>query len=660
MKKNYYRKKRRFIAEDGYLSAMWRMLPVLLMVGVVPLIVRGCAQENGLGEYAWAVLSEVTYEFFLVAKSVVLLLLLLVMAGCILFRAWREKRKLPFAKILLPLFAYGALCFLSACVSVNRAFSFGGGYEQFESVWVLLSYVCVVYYVFLYATSEMELQVVADALCFSASVIGLLGTLQGIGMDYLNTTFVQRLVTTDALFERIGGRLSINFQDNYAYATLYNPNYLGVYASLVIPFLVVLLFYEKNKWRRLWQGVTVVLMLVALLSSRSRAGLIAAVFALVVAAVLSFHRFFQWWYLTIPALNLVIAVVLLVNAYNDNIIFERLKSSFVLNTVEVLEYTAEDGTVVRKSGLTKLYTTKQGVALTYNEMSVQVAMPVENGMYGMYAIDEEENQIELVADASGLEFSFTHPALADIKLSPAFYGDDGMLALCISVSGDWYFYYDEAKESYQYIVLTGKRDTQPCITVYGKSSDMIMADAFGFENSQTLFSGRGYIWSRTLPLLKDYIFLGAGPDTFLFVFPQEDYLAMSQNGYSHQIMTKPHSMYLQVGVQTGILSLLCLLAFYGWYAVWSLRLYAFKKLGTQMEAFGIAAFIGSIGYMISGISNDSMVVTAPVFWGMLGLGIAANFMVVKNRKQTVPSTVEQSMGKGKTAAAKKKCHETDI
>ena len=97
-------------------------------------------------------------------------------------------------------------------------------------------------------------------------------------------------------------------------------------------------------------------------------------------------------------------------------------------------------------------------------------------------------------------------------------------------------------------------------------------------------------------------------------------------------MTKPHSWYLQVGVQTGVLSLLCLLVFYGWYAVWSVRLYAFRKLKTQKEAFGMAAFIASIGYMISGISNDSMVVTAPVFWCIIGLGVTANVLVNKIRK----------------------------
>jgi hypothetical protein len=34
-------------------------------------------------------------------------------------------------------------------------------------------------------------------------------------------------------------------------------------------------------------------------------------------------------------------------------------------------------------------------------------------------------------------------------------------------------------------------------------------------------------------------------------------------------------------------------------------------------------------YMFAGIVNDSNVCTAPVFWGMLGLGLAVNRMLVK-------------------------------
>ena len=332
------------------------------------------------------------------------------------------------------------------------------------------------------------------------------------------------------------------------------------------------------------------------------------------------------WYLTIPAINFGIVLLLLVNAYNDNLIFDRLQGIFMPDTkAEVAEFVAEDGTVVRETGLTELYTTEDGVVLRYNEVAAKVSLYVEGEMYGFYAFGEDDEQIEMVPDEEAV-FSLQHPALSDVKIQ--LYPLEDRVAFLIQADGPWLFTNNQVKGKYQYVVFYGEEGERVI-----KETDMTPGKQIGFKNRQKMFSGRGHIWSRTIPLLLDHILIGSGPDTFLLEYPHTDFLAMKQNGFERQIMTKPHSMYLQVGVQTGAVSLLCILVFYAWYAVWSLRLYAFRKLEYVTEGFGIAAFIGSIGYMISGISNDSMVVTAPVFWGMIGLGIAANAMVDKLRKK---------------------------
>lgn len=618
MGKGYYKKKWYQRKPEGYLGALLRMLPVVLAAGLVPLVIRQYKFNTGLERYPWFDGTTVKYDFFLASKAAVLMVLALVMLGCVAVRLWKQKGRLPIAKIFLPLFGYALLVFLSGCASVNRSFSFSGGYEHFESVWVLLSYVLIVYYMFLYADGDAELQVVADAICFSATVIGIIGSLQGIGLEIFATKWFQKLITTESFLNMIGGELIINFENNNAFATLYNPNYLGVYGSFMIPFLAIMLLFEKNKWRRLWHGCNFILVTIALLSSRSRAGLIAVIIVLCVAVVFAIWKVSKWWYLVVPGINFAIVLLLLVNAYNDNIILERLQGIWAEDPVEVTEEIAEDGTLIRNTGLTELYTTEEGVGFRYNEVKVQIVMSVERGKINVSALGENGEQIEVVKNANRNEYRFTHPALADVVLSTL--RRNSQPAMTLEADGEWNFVYSEAKRCYQYI------------TVFQGPSDMIMADAVGFEKHQTMFSSRGYIWSRSIPLLKEHIFLGSGPDTFVFEFPQEDYLCMKRQGFEGQVMTKPHSWYLQVGVQTGVLSLLCLLVFYGWYAVWSVRLYAFRKLKTQKEAFGMAAFIASIGYMISGISNDSMVVTAPVFWCIIGLGVTANVLVNKIRK----------------------------
>lgn len=635
MGKKYYRKSRRSLPKEGYLGAVIRMWPVLVVAAIVPLIIRQYEYETHLTEYGWFDTRAINYDFFLASKSLVLTLLMFVMAGCVCVRLWKEKKKIPFTKLLIPLFAYGALAFLSACFSVSHTFSFSGSFEQFETIWVLLGYVLIVYYVFLYAQGELELRVVTDGLCVSATIIGILGSLQGIGIDFLASNVTKKLITTEEFWDAIDGNLMLQFGDGQATATLCNPNYLGVYGSMMIPFLAMLFLYEKCKWRRIWHGLDFVLVTVAVLSSRSRAGLIAAVAALSVAAVLSVKRLLKYWYLTIPAVNFAIVLLLLVNAYNDNLIFNRLKNIFTSDKVSVTEYTAEDGTVIRKTGLTELYTTEENVVFTYNEVKTEVYLYAENEYYGFYAYTDDDTQIEIVKAENEDVFFFDHPALTDVKLKPSFLGETPGFTLV--AEGDWIFLYNSEKGKYQYVTVYEDE--------YGdyvfKESDMIMADSFGFENRYSMFSHRGFLWSRCLPLLMDHILLGSGPDTFVLEYPQNDYLMMRKSGFYYNFLTKPHSMYLQTGIQTGVLSLLCLLVFYGWYAIWSLRLYCFKNVTTLTEGLGVATFVASIGYMISGLTNDSMVVTAPIFWIIIGIGVAANRMVAVSRKQPQEKTGQE-------------------
>ena len=616
-KHSYKKRRRKWSEQEGYRGALVRMLPAVLMVGFVPLILCQFEYKTGMESYPWCHGASVDYDLFLGWKSVTLTVLAAVMAFCVLSRLRKEGKRLSFSKALLPLFGYGLLAFLSACFSVKSQYSFFGSFEHFETVWVLLSYVLIVYYSFLYAESELELQVLTDALCFNGTLIGLMGTLQGLGFNFLMWNWVQKLITTEEILSGMGGEITTSFANTQAVATLYNPNYLGVYGAMMVPFLVMLLLHEKNKWRRLWHGVNVILVFIALLSSRSRAGLVTAVAVLCIAAVLAMYKLMKWWYLTIPAINFLVVLVLLINAYNDNVIFDRLKNMFAADEVQIAEEVAEDGTVIRKTGLTELYIINEGVVFQYNGERRLINFYEDANSIAFDIIDEMGNPEAVKPIEDGTVFSFTHPAFADIRIAPVYIGD--RLGFQLRADGNWNFIYSGIKGRYQYI------------TVYGKLSDMVMADSFGLENHQRAFSGRGYLWSRTLPLLKEHIFLGSGPDTFMLEFPQEDYLQAKKNGYEGMIITKPHSWYLQVGVQTGLISLLCLLVFYGWYAIECIRLYAFRKLTIQTEAFGIAAFMGSIGFMVSGLTNDSMVVTSPVFWGMVALGFATNHHVKKNR-----------------------------
>ena len=152
------------------------------------------------------------------------------------------------------------------------------------------------------------------------------------------------------------------------------------------------------------------------------------------------------------------------------------------------------------------------------------------------------------------------------------------------------------------------------------------ADAIGFRGKELLGSSRGYIWSRTIPLLKECMVTGYGPDTFAYIFPQNDYLAKYyayQEGF-YIAVDKPHNLYLQIFFNNGLIALIAFLAICVFYLVDCFRLYALKKKYRIEQIYGISIMLAVVGYLAAGMFNDSVVAVAPVFWILLGVGAALN------------------------------------
>lgn len=146
------------------------------------------------------------------------------------------------------------------------------------------------------------------------------------------------------------------------------------------------------------------------------------------------------------------------------------------------------------------------------------------------------------------------------------------------------------------------------------------------EKYGRLGSGRGYIWIRTIEMLNDTIFLGKGPDTFALYFPNKDPLKDAY-GFEHKLVDKPHSMYLQWGVNIGVVSLLIFLVLIKIHFIQSFVLLWKKGINSKAGIYAIGLFAAWCGYLISGVFNDSIVSVAPVFWVIFGMSMAANEML---------------------------------
>jgi hypothetical protein len=178
-------------------------------------------------------------------------------------------------------------------------------------------------------------------------------------------------------------------------------------------------------------------------------------------------------------------------------------------------------------------------------------------------------------------------------------------------------------EEKNYLVITTDDQAWPFLIandgVYyqnylGKRTEMKKIDAIGFKNNQNFGSGRGYIWSRTIPMMMDTFLIGRGADTYCIYFPQNDYVGKYNTVFGpNVIVDKPHNMYMQMSVGTGGISLIALLVLLAVYFVQSFNVYRDKTIDSFIECAGLGIFLGVLGFSVSGLVNDSSVSVMPLF-----------------------------------------------
>lgn len=575
-------------------TAWGKLLPAVLTLGLLPLIAWGEKIIVPLSSYSWFPADENQYDFFIHAKGTALIILavwmLIVLTDRRLLQQVRSKDWKPFA----PVFLYGALTLASAVVSGNKTLSFKGMWQMDESVWVLLAYLAVTWYCYQVVDSLKDIKILFGALAAGAAVQGILGLTQLAGKDFFSTGLGKTLLTL-GLDPTVRDNLVFRYAGNESssvYLASYTPNYAGVYLVMVIPVILVLALLVKKKTLKAALLVLCAVLAACLAGTGSRTGILALGILLVAAA---------WM---IPADKrkkcLAFAVCLAVfvgaagiyDASSGHRLLNSLKTSVTRKNYDLEQIVPEQDCIrlIYKGRELELYPegTEMGETLKVQE----------NGEYLTAGWDTADNCFKIQDDGlSELSFDVTD--------------SDGTLYFKMTVNGiDWNFI--KAGEKGGFLYING----------YGKTDEIITAQTV-FPGYEKALTGRGYLWGRTIPLLKDHILVGSGPDTFVTQFPQNDYVMRANTGkyMMDDLPTKAHSLYLQTALQTGVLSLVCLLAFWGRYLYKTAR---FLKKAERDERFYccIGIFLAVAGYLMTGLLNDSNPAVSPVFWSLLGMGCA--------------------------------------
>jgi len=590
--------------QDKEKFSFFLILPIIAVLAVIPLITRYYEYNTHFEDYDYIGVEETVSDFFLHYKTVALICVSIFMVLAVIYMVLGEERKFVWDKKLIPLAIYAGISFISALASINHYFSFNGIYEQFEPVWVLIGYFVIVYYCFFVLQREDTVKRTMRWFIAGITVMTALGLSQVFKHDFLATELGNKLVYPD-------GGLTFKFEPGRAYLTVYNPNYVGFYVTLVVPLLIALIFTTKKIWQRIAYALLAAALMLILFASQSRAGIITIIISLVIMLLCMRKVFIKNWKITLVAIVIFAAAFIGINAMNQNILLDRMKSMFS-TTEEVY-------------ALESILTNDDNVTINYNHNSLIFRVEQDEAKNDMFNLtDGEGNEIaytlspdEPVYTINDERFPFQFSSIR----AESFYG------FGVTIDGKPWYFSNLMKANDKTYYALGAGMSLMKLTEHEKSLDFL-------EKHYHFANMRGYIWARTLPLLKKYFLLGSGPDTFVLAFPNNDLVGLYNSGHVNEIVTKPHCMYLQVGVQTGVPSLVALVVFFIWYLVDSLRLYWKHNYEGYLPKAGVAIFVSSIGYMILATTNDSCVATAPVFFALIGMGLGINYKLKKELKNT--------------------------
>jgi O-antigen ligase len=552
--------------------------------------------DTGLASFIWGPQSGLGTDFFLYYKQLLFITISVVLLIAIIFGIFYAKKPLPIKSPIIFLFLYALLTLLSTIFSEYSHWGYKGLFEQFESVFMIIGYFIVVLYTFLFIKNENDIRLIIKSFTYGLIALSLLGFTQIIGHNFLDTSIGQSFYIPEEFFAD-GNSVDFNFGANRVFLTLFNPNYVGVYVSMVLPFLISMIITERNKKHFIIYLISIIGMAICLVGSLSATGL----FSIIITLVLLICMFRKYIFVKAKMYIIVISILLL-----SSIIAITIRSDAIMNTAKKIFD-------INKSNYTLTeINTESTLSITYNNNILNANVYYDNTLLNIQLTDESNSIILYETDSSTGILHIKDSRFENIKITPVNYEDK----LCIKVlidNKEWVFSNQLGDNTFYYL------------NQYGKFVKIDNIKSSLFAGYESYASGRAYLWSRTIPLLKDYTILGAGADSFVFVFPQQDYVGLSNVGFEGSLVTKPHNLYLQIGVQSGLLSLLCFLLFYGFYFVNSIRLYANGHFTSYSERVGISIFIGTIGYMISGLSNDSSITVSPTFWTLLGLGYSINY-----------------------------------
>jgi len=591
--------------------------PISFILGIIPLIVRLAPtnpDENTLNVFGDK--PETHFDFFSQNKAFFLMIFCIILIGIsvIFFKRIFEKKDKILNSLLILSGIFLLFTLFSALFSNYKQISFYGIYDRAEGFITIACYIILFIYSVYTFKSTNDYKHVLIPIFILVGINAFLGLFQYVGQDLLNS----KLGTSIAIPSEYqkGNTLKLLYEKGKLYGTLFHYDYVGSFVAIVLPILFCLtIFEDEDAIHKVNLGLFSILSIWLLLGSTSRAGIIGIIVATIFGIIIFWKLVVKKWKPILIFFLSIMVIVIAVNFATKNAIVARIPS-LISDTFSAFKDTSDfdyrDHTPIRDIK----HTDKDVQVILQNDT---LKISYENNNYVFKNLkDEIINYVKGSNIYTTTDENFKNISFNFGKSAPTSNRADGLI---LNIDNKPIFkFYLKKDTSLHLIDMGGNKDI-----------DIVFPETFGFKGKEQLGSARGYIWSRSIPMIKDNLILGGGPDTFVFRFPQNDLIGLYYAyGTPNTVVDKPHNLYLQIALNDGVIALLALLAIMIIYIIDSIKLYALKNDYNKPQRLGAATCLGIIGYLIAGLFNDSIVSVAPIFWIILGVGVALNYM---NRKQ---------------------------
>ncbi len=615
--------------------------PALIALAFIPTIMQATLVFSDLPQSQSlfsGILNEETGIFQMIdtysqGKAFATVFIAMIMLGmallcCVYYFRKIEKRSLIYVGASA---VFVIMALISAMCSDYKDIAFNGVADRAEGFYTTACYFVLFLFTMYAFRKTQNFGFVALALFVCVGINGIIGIFQYTGHNLVFEDWFSALVIDPTYRDQI--QLNAEQITGSLYGALYHYNYVGSFCGLIVPLFTVMAIFSEKLWQKLVFAAFDVLALFMLLASSARSGVVAIIAAAVVALIVFGRLLISKWKLTLAIAGSAAVLLVGANFALNNALFKRIPSLFE-DVVVMVTPADKDADLFselpvreikhNKNGSVTFVTQEDAITISFDDSELDYTFTDNAGNDVMFYEDENGDSHFDDTRFSGISFELT-------QLDPEIempYND--MLIL----------WFDSNPNSKLVFLLYNEKQIHLIDTKTGERLVPENAEAIGFEGKERLGSSRGYIWSRTIPLLKECILIGYGADTYAYVFPQNDILAKHYAYGEGFFITvdKPHNLYIQLFFSHGLIALIAFLAICVFYLVDCMRLYALKKSYRIEQIYGISIMLGVVGYLAAGLFNDSVVSVAPVFWILLGVGAALN--TINRRMDRSPEEAE--------------------